>query len=70
MSKEIKGRWQRIKYTNPTNKDSEPYLTFRGRRFYLKNFWRNLDNTFSCTEGLICYVLEIKDDEHGRIICC
>ena len=74
MAKEKKGYWQNIKWKYNANKgESEPFLTFNKRIFFVSDF-SNFGNPyapFTFQEGYTVYILEYDEErEKARITFC
>lgn len=75
MVREHKGHWQNVKWTCPRNpnKESEPYLTYCGRKFKLNDFtnWGGASEHYTYQEGHTVYYVELDEcGDRGRITYC
>ena len=74
-NKEFHGHWQNIKWTCPKNpnKESVPYVTYRGRRFNVSDFtnWGGMGEHYTYQDGYTVYYLEVEDGgERARVTYC
>jgi len=68
---EHKGYWQGIKFTR--GKESRPYVTYQGCRFYVDQFtnWCGASEHYTYSIGLAVYILEVDSrGEKARVTMC
>ena len=71
--KEYRGHWQNVKWTNTKNKESEPYVTYCGRRFKINDFTNfcGASEHYTYQEGYCVYLLEMDEyGERARVTYC